>query len=467
MKKLLIFTAAGAALLAAGYRAGNARRSGEAEGRRGGAVSTVLAGHGAGESSAADGAAANEPDVKSFTPGRPFAKGQAKAWLLSLAPRLSGDRRGNAMVMVEMAQLFLTMDEASVTEVAAAVGELASLHEAGDESLKRIPDVDDMLQGAAMISMIRLSQINPESALTILQRTEGLDDEAMQFVFGNLAAKNPARAEELAGTLEKGPRREALEAILYSVANRDPADALEFAARYPEEIEDHHRNRVMESWAHREPRQASEAAVQASQRAGDPEILRNTLGEWWRHDGKAAEAWAANLQGAARVTAQAMFLEKRAGEEPDAVLQEYGALQQVSTNPKELLGLTSALAESLAERNLSQAREWAQNLPEGELRDRALSQVAERWVQDDAPAASEWIRTLPDGEMKDNVARTLCNAISRRDPASAFQWAQSIGQENVRFDALGRVVEHWREQDPDAAKAAVDSLPAALQERLR
>ncbi len=467
MKKPLIFTATAAALFGAGYWAGQARRPGEAESPPGGAVSAVLSGQKAAGPSVVASAAARQ-ELRDFTPGRPFAKGEAKAWLLSLASSLDGDGRIMAIAMVDVSQQFLTMDEASIMEAGAALRELLAQYEAGDPAITGIHDADDLLEGGMMLTLIRLAQIRPEAALEVLQESPDVKSyEAMLFVFGRLAADNPQRAEQIALTFEGKQRGQAMEAILYSMAGKNPAGALEFAARYPEDIDDYDRQRVLETWARRNPREASEAAVQSMQHSGNPEVLRNTLEEWWKLDAKAAAAWAAGLQGPASVTAQAMFLEKRAGEEPEAVLQEYAALQQAGGDAKNLGRLTGTLAESLAEKDLPAARDWAQSLPSGELQDTALSRVAEHWVKDDAPAASEWIRTLPEGIARDNAARILCNAISRRDPASAFTWAQSISHENQRRDTMGRVMDDWRQQDPEAAKAALEALPAALREGLR
>jgi hypothetical protein len=205
-----------------------------------------------------------------------------------------------------------------------------------------------------------------------------------------------------------------------------------------------------------------EAAVQEMTHSRNPELVRNTIEEWYKTDPAAAAQWASAHEGTGSVAARAMILEKRAREEPQAVLQEYAALQQAGGDPKELARLTSALADSLAGKDVTAAREWAQNLPNGDLRDRALHQVAEEWVKSDAPAASEWIRTLPAGKLRDGAARELTGVLSRRDPVSAFEWARSIENEELRKGALQNVMHNWQEQDPDAAKAALESLPAEM-----
>ena len=81
-------------------------------------------------------------------------------------------------------------------------------------------------------------------------------------------------------------------------------------------------------------------------------------------------------------------------------------------------------------------------------------------MKQDAPAASAWIRSLPPGELRDNSAKELSAAIAGHDPADAFEWARHIQNGKLRQDALGNVLENWRKTDPEAASAAMKSLPA-------
>ena len=153
------------------------------------------------------------------------------------------------------------------------------------------------------------------------------------------------------------------------------------------------------------------------------------------------------------------MLDGRAQEEPQAVLEEYASLQQAGGDPRELSRLTSTLAGAFARKDTGAARTWAENLPDGDLRNRALREVAGEWVKQDAPAASAWIRSLPPGELRDNSAKELSAAIAGHDPADAFEWARHIQNGKLRQDALGNVLENWRKTDPEAASAAMKSLP--------
>jgi hypothetical protein len=463
MHKALFLTFFGAALFAAGYWVRQVSAESPEGPRRNGALVPV-----AGEQTASGTGAAGRGDAagaaaRPFIPGRPFEKGQAREWILGLLPSLSGDRRADLITLMNIAPVFLTMDAASVQEAMAAMEELRAAEDAKNPDRRRNPNGDGKLDSLLMLTMIRLAQTDPESALTALKADfDHNDGLSRMLVLGRLAEDDPQRAERLALSLDKKQQREALQAIVYSLSGKDPAGALAFAARHPGALDEHDRKRILEGWVRRDPQPAMAAAIEQAALTKNTEVLRNTIEEWCKVDTAAAALWAAGYDGPGSVAARAMVLERRMRDDPQAALTEYAALQQAGGDPRELSRLTRSLADSLAKKDVRAARDWAESLPEGASRDMALHQVAEQWVKTDAPAASEWIRALPAGKLRDGAARELSSALARRDPASAFAWARSIENEELRGGALHNVIQNWREQDPDAAKAALESLPAGM-----
>ena len=406
-------------------------------------------------------AAGTDPPVRPFVPGRPFAKGHAKQWLLELTSGMGGDRRGNAIAFAACMPSFMTMDDDSVRETLAALEELIASEDAKNPERRRNPNGDGKLDSLMEISMMRLVQTKPEEALAMLKKNWSLNDGSTRLmVFGVLAAKDPQRAEQLALGMEPDQRKDALEAVMYTHINKDPQAALDIASRHPEISGGNYRERILEAWSKRDPNAAMTAAVKEMGASNNPEVVRNTIEEWAKRDPAAAAAWANSHEGRGRVIARAMMLDRRAQEEPQSVLEEYASLQQAGGDPRELSRLTSTLAGAFARKDTGAARTWAENLPDGDLRNRALREVAGEWVKQDAPAASAWIRSLPPGELRDNSAKELSAAIAGHDPADAFEWARHIQNGKLRQDALGNVLENWRKTDPEAASAAMKSLPA-------
>src|SRR6187401_1907703 len=106
MKRLIFSAIAGAGLFAAGYWAGTGRAGHATDTSREGPVAAAVA---AGSSNGTGGLKSADPEreVRAFAPGRPFAKGGARAWLLALAANLGEGSRGNEALLVDTAQIFM------------------------------------------------------------------------------------------------------------------------------------------------------------------------------------------------------------------------------------------------------------------------------------------------------------------------------------------------------------------------
>ncbi|HWB04742.1 MAG TPA: hypothetical protein VG796_17065 [Verrucomicrobiales bacterium] len=463
MKKPVLLSLSGAALFAAGYLVRDRMDGSPDKAQNTSPVASAVRERTASGHSSQPAKELANSGIRPFVPGRPFAKGHAREWLAGLVSEFGGNRRGDFVTLMNLQPVFLTMDGESVQEAMAAALEMSAIEDTKNPARRRNPNGDGKLDTLIMLTMMRMAQTNPEQAMEALKKNFNHNDGTTRaLVFGRLAADDPQRAEQLALLLDKDHQHEGLEAVMYALSNKDPQAALDLAARHAGSVDPRHCGQILESWANRDPQTAMAAAVQEMAKSGNSEFVRNTIEEWCKKDLAAAAKWAAAHEGPGSVVARAMVLERSIKEDPQAALKEYAALQQAGGNPKDLARVTGALADALAGKDVSAAREWAQNLPSGDLRDRALNQVTKTWVKSDAPAASEWIRTLPSGQFRDGAARELSGALTRNDPASAFEWARSIENVKVREGALLNVVENWRERDADAANTALESLPMEM-----
>ena len=454
MNKPLLFTAIGVALFAAGYWTGKSRVAGKTSDPKQGPVAAAIAAR-ASESAAKSAAASSEIEVRSFAAGRPFVRGGAKAWLLAIAAQLAGERSGLDVELVDMAQLFITMDEACAAEICEALVELLALREAGDPSLKAIKDGDDMGKSAYMLSVFRLSQLNPAAALDALRKLpKGVPDEATKFVFARLAALDPARAEAMVETLPENQRGDALEGIFSSLAGKNPPAALALAEKYPDKLSGGGLNHLLDNLIERDPHQGIATAVRLTEKGGDSGNVRHAFSTWLEKDRNAAMAWAAQHTGPGQTAVQALLLEQRAERDPQGAMQDFATLEPAAVNKEELAEAAAAITRQLADKDPETAQSWIATLPEGPHKDRAAYTLTEAWISKDPAAASEWIKTLPPGEVRDHSARELAQSITRRDPASAWEWAQSIQNEERRRDTMREVLDEWEMQDAGAAKAA-------------
>ncbi|HEX2751313.1 MAG TPA: hypothetical protein VHM91_25110, partial [Verrucomicrobiales bacterium] len=299
MKKPLFLTFCGAVLFAAGYWVRHLNGDSVSVVRRNGGVAPAVQERAEpGHAAAGKGETAAGSGVRRFAPGRPFAKGHAREWILGLLPSLDGDRRGRAIAEMNLNPEFLTMDDESVREALAAVEELSSIEDAKNPDRRRNPNGDGKLDTLKMLAMIRLAQTNPEEALAALKQNFNHNDGMTRlFVFGRLTEDDPQRAEQLALSVEKGKQKEALSAVMFSLANKDPQAALALAGRHPGVLDDRSREGLLESWAQRDPASAMTAAVQAMEQSKNSELVRNTIEEWYKKDPAAAVQWAATHEG--------------------------------------------------------------------------------------------------------------------------------------------------------------------------
>ena len=462
MKKTVVFVGAGAALFAAGYFTRSTTHPAAEADTKAGPVAAAVAGQ-SGPVAGAAGDKAAEQSARKFTPGRPFPKGGAKLWLLSLAS-LDFDDESRISELLEVVQQVMTMDEECTKEMADALMEIAQLIENDDPSLKGSPNADELVEGGIMLAMMRLSQFSPDAALELMKKyPEAADGMSLLFVFGKLTSQNPQRAEEMALSMPEESRRNALQAIVKTFSSKDPRSALALAQKHAEAAGHGIAHEVLIRWAQREPQQAMPEAVKMTAESGNSSVVRRVFHNWMQRDEQAALAWAATHEGAGKTALEAILLERRAKtEEVGNLLADFTKLAQSAANQDDLGSLAGVITGKMAEKDIGAAKTWVQDLPNGKAKDAAIHQLVEHWVVEDAESASAWIKELPPGDGRDAAALQLSDKILRRDPAAALEWVRSIRDEDQRKDRVNHVLSSWREQDPEAAEAARLALPEEL-----
>ncbi len=160
-----------------------------------------------------------------------------------------------------------------------------------------------------------------------------------------------------------------------------------------------------------------------------------------------------------------------------------------------LLSAVSALADDKP----SEAMELVMTMPQGPSHDNALASVVAKWaardpaaaaaavtkmppaeleiaapqiagalVRRDRERAAAWASALPSGRSHDLALSVICSAATGREASDAMQLAASIGEEEVRLEAMTAVAAKWFAADPDAAAAWItaSSLPKESKRKL-
>jgi hypothetical protein len=320
-----------------------------------------------------------------------------------------------------------------------------------------------------------------------------------------------------------GPYRVILaHSILPALAEQDPARAGAFLTKHPEFARDEDVVRIVAShwtrknslealaWAESLPAgrsRCSEAlqAVGSTWAQHDPatvavEIVRNrdrwdrdvikAVGQSWSQiDPRAAMAWIENLSKSDQEAAWSRFRFDVGKLGTDATLELLSAVPSEGRRAE----MASQIASELARESPRAALAWAERLPEGEARTRALHPALDElaannpveavgyvaslpagqgrtdllrravasWAVRDMDAAMEWTRELPAGRERDEVSSEAARGLRRTDLARAARWSEMIDNAEIRHHAIQEIAGQWALTDGPAAAQWLSQMPDA------
>lgn len=89
------------------------------------------------------------------------------------------------------------------------------------------------------------------------------------------------------------------------------------------------------------------------------------------------------------------------------------------------------------------------------------------WIAGEPEQATHWTESLPEGEKRSTAIESIAFYYgAEREYEAAARWGLTL-PEDRRGDVLQRTFTGWLEEDPAAARAALDQLPADTQKTLR
>ncbi len=180
-----------------------------------------------------------------------------------------------------------------------------------------------------------------------------------------------------------------------------------------------------------------------------------TLAGWASANPAAAKAWFESLE--------------QGGDTPDnkGYLREAMVHGLANTNPEIASAFVLELAASgdkdagrllavvaskvIQSRGVVAAAAWAENLPEGETRNSAMSQVAHDYARSDPAQAAAWASQLIGTDDGRRVVSAISREWANRDGAAAVGWLQSLDDGPGMSKAYYSAFEGWAAKDPLAA----------------
>jgi hypothetical protein len=111
---------------------------------------------------------------------------------------------------------------------------------------------------------------------------------------------------------------------------------------------------------------------------------------------------------------------------------------------------------------------WSAELPEGQLRNAAMSMVARQWGLRDWNATANWLQLLPPGSSRDAAIDAFVTSADGYDIKLAAEWANQMADPESRAARVEQVASRWLREDNAAARAWLKNaqLPPGVAEQL-
>lgn len=133
-----------------------------------------------------------------------------------------------------------------------------------------------------------------------------------------------------------------------------------------------------------------------------------------------------------------------------AALREQSAALQLSDD--EVAAFLRENPSVLMQRDPAAATTWMKEaLPAGEF-SKTMSSAIRSWTEQDFNAAAKHLGTMERGTVRDQSIKEFTSVVAKMEPPSAARWALEIEDPTLRQAALREVGESWLNLDPAAAR---------------
>ncbi len=316
---------------------------------------------------------------------------------------------------------------------------------------------DRQMFGSAIAT--ELAKKDPVEALAWARANETDRLPMLQMsVLGIIAQKNPQLA--LAKALETPNaqmRSNLVSNVVQHIAQKNPVDAVAYLDQIPDrqqklEASQH----LVSSWARTDPdaaidwilSQDEETAGQMAQAVAG-RLLRNDIDAVIRMLPRMDEGSQGNLR---QQIAQRLAASRSPGEAQNFIQQFEG---QPGYDQ-----LQASLISGVAQTDAIMAKQLADQLADGNARDRAYVQVISQRARTDPLEATRWLRSVGDENLRGAAAGQLAMQWYQHDPSAASRWVAGLPAGSSRDDAIVRMSSQWRDSSVEQ-----EQLIASIQDR--
>lgn len=148
------------------------------------------------------------------------------------------------------------------------------------------------------------------------------------------------------------------------------------------------------------------------------------------------------------------LFQKWAKDDPDAAIAKLSLIKGDYNRQQAMQGIVTVLVTSDPKRALA----MLDGMPPGQSRANMLSSITAAWMSHDSDAAIAWINSLPAAD-KSKALQNSCWQLIQEDPAKAAAFLSSLPANNQTSHQFSNLASQWAQQDFEAARKWVDSLP--------
>lgn len=133
--------------------------------------------------------------------------------------------------------------------------------------------------------------------------------------------------------------------------------------------------------------------------------------------------------------------------------------QSLADDSERTQAMTAVAGEAVRVQPVT-ALELAIKLPANAKRDDLVRRAAAEWAASDAPGAVAWAKQIPDVNLRAQVLASEAMIWASNDPQAAAEVAvNDLPEGRLQNDTVMTIVEHWAQQQPEAAAEWVDQFP--------
>ena len=350
----------------------------------------------------------------------------------------------------------------------------------------RIQDRSDR-KGALAILFLRLTELDPRSALAIARSPTFVYDKSIEgsvwVAWGrlnldaalsaaqegdsgqkNLAAKSlyasvrdldNEESRRIQSVLGARPGRTARAQYLYGMVDASPAEAIKYIESLGSLAEQREQFRWLAYRLNQSGRVANSNVAELIQSASNRQMFQQSLLSLGAQSDpetalKTALAQPSDDQSRNRAYAA---MRQLASQDPDRALEYLEYFPSQSQRQR----LTMSIASGLAQKNPERALAWARENDTSEI-PMILMTIVAQIAQTDPQLALAEAQTIQNKQMRDQVIASVISSVAQSDPARAVETIELISDPISRRESISRLAVTWAQMDFDGAIAWVTSL---------